>query len=376
MLFKEIIGQDETKRRLLQMVKDAKVGHALLFTGREGCGKLGLALAFARYLNCEDPGTDDSCMECSSCRKYSKLVHPDLHLVFPVVETKSSGADPVSDDFISQWRDCVLGNPYLRLFQWYEYIGIEKKQGSISRKESLQIIRKLSFKNFEADRKVMIIWMAEKMNLSAANKLLKVLEEPPPKTVFILIAEDASQIIPTILSRTQLIKIPGIDPESMGRAIREKHGITGQGQVEGLVRMAGGNYLRVMEAVNETEENRFHFDMFVSLMRLCFAVDVVGILAWIDKMADRGRERQKQFFQYALRIIRGNFIQNIKAGNIDLLSEEERNFSDKFSSFVHSGNVFAIYNELNKASEHIEYNGNSRLIFFDLSLRMAKLLKA
>ncbi len=375
MLFSEVIGQAKAKSRLLQIVKDQRVGHALLLAGREGSGTLGLAIAFARYLNCENRGDEDSCLECSSCRKYSKLIHPDLHLVFPVAETKDSGKNPVSDDFVSQWRECVLANPYIRPFQWYEHTGIEKKQGSISRHESLQIIKKLSYKNFEAVYKVMIIWMAEKMNVYAANKLLKILEEPPLNTVFILISEDPGQIIPTILSRSQLIRIPKIDKESMGRAISEIHGITDQQQIDGLVGMSDGNYLQLAEAIGETGEARLMFEMFVRLMRMCFSLDIAGLSGWVDSMAGRGREKQKQFLQYALRMIRGNFILNIQAGSIDLLSEEEKDFSIKFSAFIHTGNVFAICDEFNKASTHIEYNGYSRLILFDLGLKIAKLLK-
>jgi DNA polymerase III subunit delta' len=375
MLFKEIIGQKETKDRLLQLAKEERVGHAMLFAGREGSGKLALAIAFARYINCKNRGEDDSCNECSSCRKYSKLVHPDLHLVFPVAETKSSGKNPVSDDFLASWREFVLASPYMRPFQWYEYAGIDKKQGSISKNESLQIIRKLSFKNFEAPYKVVLIWMAEKMNLPAANKLLKILEEPPPGTVFLLVAEDAGQIIPTILSRTQLIRVPGIDPASMGTALEERHGIKDRERIDSLVRISGGNYLQLLGSLEKNEETSFHFDRFVMLMRLCFSLDLPGISGWIDDMADRGREKHKQFLQYALRMIRGNFMRNITGGDLDRLSEEERNFSTRFSAYVNSGNVFAIYNEFNIAFAHIEYNGNGRLIFFDLAIKMARLLK-
>jgi DNA polymerase III subunit delta' len=375
MLFKEVIGQKEVKQRLLQLAKDQRVGHAILFTGNEGSGKLGLAIAFARYLNCKKPGEYDSCNECSSCRKYSKLVHPDLHLVFPVAETRTSGKNPVSDDFLPLWREFMLSNPYMRPFQWYEYAGIDKKQGSISKNESLQIIKKLSFKNYEALYKVVIIWMAEKMNLSAANKLLKILEEPPPGTVFLLVAEDAGQMIPTILSRTQLIRVPAIEPDCMAAALGEVHGINGQDRIASLVSTAGGNYLKLLEALGDSEENSFHFERFTTFMRLCFSIDLPGISGWIDDMADRGREKHKQFLQYALHMIRGNFMMNIGAVDLDRLSEEERSFSTRFSAFIHSGNVFAIYDELNRAFTHVEYNGNGRLIFFDLAIKVARLLK-
>ncbi len=375
MLFKDLIGQKEVKTRLLQIVKEQRVGHAILFTGREGAGKLGLAIAFARYLNCENPEEGDSCCECRSCRKYSKLVHPDLHFVFPVATTKEVDKDPVSDDFLPRWRESVLTSPYLSLFQWYECLGIENKQGSMSKHESLLIIKKLSLKNFEAKYKVMIIWMAEKMNVIAANKLLKILEEPPPNTVFLLISENASQIIPTILSRTQIFRIPKIGNVSMEMAIRDIHGINDQKRIDGLVSLSDGNYIQLLGAVTDKEETNYLFETFVKFMRLCFAMDVVEISAWVDKIAGSGREKQKQFFQYALRLIRGNFILNTGAGDFDLLSDEEKDFSNKFSVFIHTGNVFQICDEFNKASLHIEYNGYNRLIFFDLALKVARLLK-
>jgi DNA polymerase III subunit delta' len=393
MLFEEIIGQSDIKRKLLQTVREQRVGHAMLFVGKEGAGKLGLAIAFARYMNCENPGELDSCSECSSCRKYSKLIHPDLHFVFPIAAKKdvqkgggksdgantpkvSSDKGPVSDDFLVLWRESVLSNPYMRLFQWYELMGIENKQGSIGRNESRQILKKLSLKSFEAKYKVMIIWMAEKMNTSASNTLLKLFEEPPPNTVFMLIAEDASQIIPTILSRTQIVRIPKIDRESMEAVLMAKHGITDKKRIDSLVRYADGNYLQLIEEAREGGEINFNLDMFVKLMRLCFVPDIVGIGSWIDGISGIGREKQKQFLQYAIRIIRGSFIINIKAGDIDLLSAEEKEFSEKFSKFVHPGNVFPICEEFGKAYVHIEYNGYNRLVLFDLAIKIARLLKA
>ncbi len=376
MQFKDITGQTEIKARLLNVVREKRIGHAMLFTGREGTGMLGLAIAFARYLNCKDPGETDSCESCSSCRKYGKLQHPDLHFVFPVARKKTGDKDPVSDDFLPLWREKVLENHYMRLFQWLEYLGVENKQGLIGRSESMQILKKLSLKSYEADYKVMIIWMAEKMNAAAANKLLKLLEEPPPNTVFILISEEPGQILPTILSRTQQMRIPKIDQESMKKALSEIHGIKGEDSAGNIIRLADGNYLRLLELADKSEEAGYHFSMFVRLMRLCFIPDFVGVSAWIEEIASHGREKQKHFFQDALRIIRGNFIMNTGAVNIDLLSDEERDFSEKFSKFVHEGNIFALNEEFSKASAHIEFNGYSRLVLFDLAVKTARLLKA
>jgi DNA polymerase III subunit delta' len=376
MQFKDVIGQSEVKTRLLRMVSERRIGHAMLFSGREGTGMLGLAIAFARYLNCKDPSENDSCTECSSCRKYSKLEHPDLHFVFPVAKKKDGEKDPVSDDHIFLWRETVLSNPYISLFRWFESLGVENKQGFISKSESQNILRKLSLKSYEADYKVMIIWMAEKMNATAANKLLKILEEPPSKTMFILISEDASQIIPTILSRTQQIKIPRIDNESLAKALREIHGVSDEMRSESLINHVEGNYLRLTEALDESEETMYLFTMFVKFMRFCYMPDFVGVSGWIDEIDSRGRERHKHFFQYALRVIRGNFILSNEAGDIDMLTKEEKEFSEKFSKFVHKGNIFALSDEFSKASLHIEYNGYSRLVFFDLAIKTARLLKS
>ena len=375
MLFQEIIGQEEIKRKLIQVVREQRVGHALLFAGPEGTGKLALALACARFMNCEDPRGNDSCRECSSCRKYAKLVHPDLHFVFPVAKKDNSSKETVCDDFLTLWRESLLANPYMSLFQWYEHLGVENRQGIIKESESRQIIRKLSFRNFEAAFKVMVIWMAEKMNIVAANKLMKILEEPPPHTVFMLVAEDTAGILPTILSRTQLIRIPKIDSAAMHRALKDIYGIGDGKRAEGIVRMADGNYLRLLEAVTGNDEAGYNFQMFVRLMRVCYMPDIPGISLWIEEMAPRGRERQKQFLDQALRLVRGNFIMNVEAGNIDLLSDDEKDWSAKFSKFVHQGNVFRLCDELGRASLHIEYNGYARLVFFDLALKIARLLK-
>jgi DNA polymerase III subunit delta' len=381
MLFQEITGQADIKQKLIQAVKNNRVSHAMLFTGMEGAGMLGLAIAFATYLNCENPLPDDSCNECPSCRKYGKLIHPDLHFVFPVAgrpkETeKSEGKSVVSDDFLATWRESVLANPYMSLFQWYVQMGIENKQGSISREESRQIIKKLSLKSFEARYKVMIIWMAEKMNISASNTLLKLFEEPPPNTIFILIAEDPGQLLTTILSRCQFIRVPPIARADMEDAIRKVHGIDDQDQVDGLARLADGSYMKLLEAINEGSDVKHHLEMFISFMRLCYMPDITGIGSWVETISGQGREKQKQFLKYALRIIRGSLMLNVGVAEIDLLSEQERDFSVKFSKFMHPGNVGFIYEEFNKASIHIESNGYNRLIFFDLAIKTARLLKS
>jgi DNA polymerase-3 subunit delta' len=213
MLFSEIIGQENTKKQLIDSVQTSRMSHAQLFSGPEGSGSLPLAIAYAQYVSCTQQGADDSCGVCPSCRKYNKLAHPDLHFVFPVATTDKVKSKPVSDLFLPEWRDILLTNPYFSFNQWLEHIGVDNKQGLIGTEEAGEIIRKLTLKTYESDYKVMVIWMPEKMNDSSANKLLKMIEEPPLKTLFLLVSEHPEQIITTIISRTQLVKVPRIDRE-------------------------------------------------------------------------------------------------------------------------------------------------------------------
>lgn len=375
MLFRDIIGQTDIKKNLLKLARSGRISHALMLLSPEGAGALPLAIAFARYVNCNNKSETDSCIDCPSCIKIQKLAHPDLHFVYPVATTKSVEKEPVSDDFIQQWREAVLQNPYLNLAQWYEQIGIENKQGFISIFESKEILKKLSFKSYESDYKIMIIWMPEKMNTSAANKLLKLLEEPPDKTIFLLLAQDTSQILPTIISRTQLIKIPKIAREDLKEALTGRFGITNNEEVESILEYANGDYLKAIEAIDTEQNENYNFKAFVNLMRLSYSSDIPRINEWVDEIAAIGRERQKQFLAFTLKMIRGNFMMNIQQNSIVYLKDNEKEFSVKFSKFVHSQNIEALTKEFNNAYTHIEYNANAKIVFFHLGLRLAKLLK-
>jgi len=374
MFFKDVTGCRELKENLLQIAGRERVPHSILFTGRQGTGALALAIAFAQYLNCGNRQPEDACGECSQCRKYARLEHPDLHFVFPVARKKEGPREPVSDDYITMWRQAVLENHYLSLYMWLEAMGVENKQGFISRNESVQILKKLALKSFEARYKVMVIWMAEKMNPHAAGTLLKILEEPPPGTVFLLIAEDTDQILPTILSRTQIFRVPGLDRD-LTESIMTDMGVDDPARAERLLRLSEGSHLKLQELVNEDDQATYNFSMFVQFMRLCYVPDFVGVTKWTEEMAARGRERQKHFLNDALRLIRGNFILNIEAGDMDLLTEEEKEWSAKFSQFIHQGNIFSLCDEFSRASVHIEHNGYSRLVLFDLAIKTARLLK-
>lgn len=374
MLFKEVIGQKAVKERLIHSKKTGRIAHAQLFFGPAGTGKLPLALAYAQYINCLAPGPDDSCGSCSSCIKYGKLAHPDLHFVYPVVNLKSGGKSMISDDFLERWREVVSENPYISENQWYEAMGSENKQGLISRNESNEVLKKLSLKSFEANYKVLLVWMAEKMNASAANTLLKLIEEPPPGTVFLMIAEDTDQILPTILSRTQMIRLAPLDDKSMHAALTKRFP-AGVSAIDDVLKRANGNFsIAVGMMESETNEDEY-FESFVFLMRRCYQRDIVAIQQWTEQAGMWGRERLKHFLSYCLRMIRENFILHLEQNKISYLSQKEADFSAKFSAFIHEGNVFSMAEEFEKAIDHIEANGYPRLVLLDLAVKNILLLK-
>ncbi len=375
MLFSDIIGQGDIKNKLIKTVKEQRISHAQMFLGDEGYGSLALALAYARFISCTGRGETDSCGICSSCRKYSKLEHPDLHFVLPVVKLKGSDKDPVSDDFISLWRETLIESPYIHPYHWYEKIGVDNKQGAINKNESQEILRKLSLKTFESAYKIMIIWRPEKMNVTAANKLLKLLEEPYPDTLFILVTVDTSQMLPTVISRSQIIRIPPIDNQSMEKALRKITGIQDGSKTDDIVRLSVGNYIKALSFIRENEQSEFFFNHFVKLMRICYAADLAELAMWVDNTASLGRERQKHFLKYSTGMIRENFMLNVKANDIVYLSDKEREFSSKFSRFINSRNVVPVADEIKKASIHIENNAYGKTVLFDMGLKLAKLLK-
>lgn len=375
MFFRDVIGQEEIKKKLIQTVTDNRISHAQLFTGPEGSGSLALALAYAQFISCTDKKMGDSCGKCPSCNKYLKYIHPDLHFVFPVNTTeKVKKEGPVSDDFIFKWREMLLENPYPTLFQWYERIGIENKQGIINQRESSEIIRKLNLKTFESEHKIMIIWIPEKMNLTCANKLLKIIEEPFGNTIFLLITENPEQIIPTILSRTQILKIPGIDEKSLFEALKNKFQMPDE-ELQDVVRLSEGSYNKAVELIQGSEETELNFNRFATLMRLAYTRNFTGIFEWVEQISSLIREKQKNFLVYALRLIRENYQLNMGNTNLVKLSAREKEFAEKFSAFIHHKNASQIAEEFNKACLHIEANAYARIVFFDLALKIIKLIR-
>jgi len=371
MFFRDVIGQEEAKQRLIREAKEGKIAHARLFCGPEGIGKLPLAIAYARYLSCQNPGEDDACGHCSNCMKYNKLVHPDLHFVFPVIKIKSK--DTVSDDFLAEWRELIGQTPYFNLNIWLKEMGAENQQAQIYVKESDEIIRKLNLKSSQGGYKIMIIWLPEKMNVECSNKLLKLLEEPPSQTIFLLVSEEPDMLLTTIQSRTQRFNLFGIEEKQIAQKLTQQFGILEKDAID-IAHRCEGNYLKALETIHLNEENQLFFELFVSLMRLSYQRKIREMKQWSETMASMGRERQKQFLQYCQRMIRENFISNFHNPSITYLNEEERNFSSRFAPFVNERNVIGIMDELSEAQRHIEQNVNARMVFFDFSLKMIVLL--
>jgi len=394
MLFKDIIGHKDVINKLIQTVKDNRVSHAQLILGPEGSGKLALAIAYSRYLNCEnkqDFGENhpsgiigDACGICRSCLKFNKLIHPDVHFIFPNATTKKVTKNNFSDNFLIEWREFLIENQfYVHLNRWYEKLGIENKQGSINVRDCNEINRILSFKTYESEYKIMIIWMVEKLYHSAAPKILKILEEPPEKTLFLLISENHDQILPTILSRTQLIKLLRISDQQIINKLKESNQID-EKTAEFIARHAEGNYAEALKILNNTEDEKFHTELLINWLRSCYkgaAIEtatksgtVEGLNALVGILAKIGREKQKDFLNYALKISRYCVLINFNQSELVSLSSDEHKFIINFYKFIHSQNIEDVSEALNKAIYHIERNANPNILFMDLSLKMHKLL--
>lgn len=381
MQFRDIIGQEEVKQQLRQAVRDGRIPHAQLFTGISGVGKLPLALAYAQYIACPNRTDEDSCGTCPTCLQYQKLQHPDLHFAFPIVK---GDAGDVCDDFMDKFRSMILSQPYFDIDDWYRYLGVETKQGMIYEKESGDILRKLSLKSFGDGYKVMIIWLPEKMHVACANKLLKLLEEPPMKTVFLLISEQPELLLTTIVSRTQEVRVPRLTEAEIAEVLLRDHSDVSPSLAADIAHMSSGSYLTALKVVDENEGNSQNFNDFVALMRNAWLVGqkkdysaLLQLRKWSLDMADSnlGREKQKAFLQYAQRQLRENYIYNFHCADMNYQTEAERNFSSKFAPFIHENNVERMMDELSKAEQQIAQNGNAKIIFFDLCLQMIVLIK-
>ena len=376
MFFRDIPGQNEIAERLRKSVSDQRVSHAQLFAGNEGCGHFAMALAYARYISCLSRTDTDACGECPACIKYEKLIHPDLHFVFPIFRTKKF-TDPVCDNFLPDWRSFVTASPFFNLNGWLNALDVENAQAIIYAAEASEILRKLSLKTFEAEYKIMIIWLPEKMHQTAANKLLKLIEEPPDKTLFLLVSEEPDRILPTILSRCQITRFRGVGSSDLTAYLAGKYSLTPEKASE-IAYVSNGNLVKASTITRDADEPNSDLESFRSLMRHAWKRDLAALSEWSENMAATGREAQKRFLAYCLGLIRGNFVMNRNNGNADLtfMTNEESGFSEKFYPYVNERNITSLYGEFNTAHYHIESNGNAKIIFLDLSLQVSKLIKS
>ncbi len=374
--FGDIIGQSKVIEQLKRCVDENTLAHALLLTGPRGNGKLPVAIALAHYLLCRDRQQGDACGMCPSCVKINKLIHSDLHFIFPVKKKKGSSADstPISDDYIAEWREMLLKNPYFTYDDWLDKLDLENQQPMIYDRESGDILQKLSMSSREGGWRVVIIWLPEKMREVGSNKLLKIIEEPPQQTLFLLVSEEPGLIIPTILSRTQRVDIPRIMQHDIERALIERHGLT-QADAASVAAQSAGSWDIAEEMLSLSNDKALLLDLFAQLMRAAYARNIREMKRWSEQVASMGRERQKRLLAYCQRMIRENFIMNFKRNEMVALSPEERSFSSRFSPFVNERNIFGIMEELSDAQRHIEQNVNAKMVFFDMALRMIVWIK-
>jgi DNA polymerase-3 subunit delta' len=383
MRFSEVIGLQDVKARLVDSVNENRISHAQLYSGSKGSHGLGLALAYATYLMCEQRTASDSCGMCSACLKNDKLVHPDLHFSFPVVTTPSVKEKPKSSDFLVQWRAAVADNPYMEIDDWYDVLGVENKQGFISAEEAGDIVRKMSLKSFESKFKVLIMWMPEKMRKDTSNKLLKTLEEPPANTVFLLVTEDREQLLPTIRSRTQLVRISIPDAGTIASHLSVRYSLEEPLAVK-FARLAAGN---LGSAIRMAREHRGEMssgleDEFMNWMRLCYNPFFIkddklawnDLNLWIDELGKKGKEYMKRFFAFCSDAARECMLLSAGAGNMARFDDSVVPGFSKFSRFIHTGNVERVMELLSNASYAIERNANTRILLLDLSFKMNKIL--
>ena len=371
MYFKDIIGQDTIKQQLIQSAQSGIVPHSRLFCGQAGTGAFPLALAYARYLNCLEQTDTDSCGKCPSCLKFNEMVHPDLHFIFPIVKDKKR---EICDDYLSEWRDFLSTHIYFDLNMWLSYMDAMNKQALIYAKESDDIIHKVNLRIYEAEYRILLIWMPERMHVTCANKLLKVIEEPPKNTIILMVSDEPDKILGTILSRSQRINISPIQTDALAKAIETNYGHNSEEAYQ-IAHMSHGNYLSAIDNINVSEENAYFLEQFKQIMRNSWARNVKGMKLFAEEMASIGRERQKNFLAYCQRLIRENFMYRFQANDMNYMNQDEKTFSAKFAPFINERNVFDFIQELSDSERHISQNGNAKMIFFDLALHITVLLK-
>ncbi len=375
MLFKEIPGNKLVKKQLVGSVKNNRISHAQLFSGNSGSAKLALAFAYARYINCNNKSKEDSCEKCPSCLKYKNLSHPDLHLIFPVLKSASARAY-VSDNFVNSWRDFILKNVYGSLNNWINTFETENKKGekgAIYKDEAISIHKKLSLKHFESYYRVFLIWMPEQMNIQTSNKLLKIFEEPPNRTIFLLVSEQPNKLLSTIISRLQKTKINDFSTKDIVDFFKNNN--LSSEKIKEISSLTNTDLGKIIQLIEDDVEEVNFFDDFSSWMRLAYKKDVINISQWVESISTLGRKNQRLFLLYAIKMIRECLIFNFANKSLLKTSPKESIFISKFAPFIHEENSVNIIDELEKSIKAINRNANAKILLFELSLQIIKFLK-
>lgn len=379
MLFQEILGQQHLKSHLTKSADSGRIPHAQLFVGPEGSGTLAMAIAYARYILCSNSSGENTNGNPACNLKFEHFSHPDLHFVFPVAANSEVKSHPVSDNFIQHWREFISKNVYGSLFEWLKYIGIENKQGLINVYEAQEIVKKLSLKAYEGGYKVMIIWMAEKMNTETANKLLKLLEEPPQKTVFLLVTENQDDIMQTILSRCQVLDFKGLPESVIAEALVSRENLEEKAAIK-IAHQAQGNYNRALQLLHKDQKEFPFEEWFVQWVRAAFrakgnAAAILDLTSWSEEIAGIGREAQKQFLHFCVEMFRQALLLNYQSPSLVYIEPTVDKFKlENFAPFVNGNNIEEIFKELSDAIYHIERNGNAKIILTDLSIKLTRLI--
>lgn len=379
MQFTDILGQEHLKNHLTQSVDNGRIPHAQLFVGPEGSGTLPMAIAYAQYILCNNANGENNSGNEACNLKFKNFSHPDLHFAFPVTTSDKAKSHPVSSHYLEEWRQLLKEQPYGNLFDWYKLLGVDNKQGQIGVDEAQDIVKALSLKAYEGGYKVMLIWMAEKMNTACANKLLKLIEEPPNKTVFILIAENEEQIINTIRSRCQVLHFPPLAEDVVKNALVKNYSLDVSVATK-IAHQSNGNYNKACDLVYQDSEDLQFETWFIFWIRSAFKAKgnkaaIHDLISWSEDISKTGRETQKQFLNFCLDFFRQALLLNYKATDLVYLEPKTETFKlENFAPFVHGNNILEISDELQDAIYHIERNGNSKIILTDLSIKLTRLL--
>jgi DNA polymerase-3 subunit delta' len=365
-LFKDIPGLDSIKSTLRRSVKNSHLAHAQLFDYTLGGAGLSMALAFATYINCENKQEEDACGKCASCSKMEKLIHPDLHFIFPIATSKKIDGK-TSEAFLPLWRTFLIENPYRTLPDWLDEISAENKQGNISVEEARGILRKLSVKSYEGEYKILLIWKPDIMNAASSNAILKILEEPPEKTLFLLVSDQSDKLLTTIISRTQRITIPVFSDEEVRTYLRQQN--VSETVINQAAYLCDGNLSEALKLIREGEDDRSGW--FAGWMRSCYKYDVSHLVKLADSYDVMNKEKQKGLLEYALRLFRDMLIWSHGAGDLLRVPQEELTFVQNFSKAVNFDSLEKMVDEVNAAHYHIERNVRAKMVFLDISLTIA-----